>query len=123
VVADDSSELAVCFLVEIGWVADGSDKLDGLEWVGVVELFVGMDNLRVGGDDPSVEGQIPSRHGCACVIQAIEGDGAVICDPQVECDGGELVDDSDRERFWSGAGGCSMLEKFDGDGGEADFLL
>jgi hypothetical protein len=43
--------------------------------------------------------------------------------PQIECDGGELVDDSDGERFWARAGGGGMLEEFNGDGGEADFLL
>ena len=67
--------------------------------MGVVKLFVGMDNLRVGGDDPPVEGQVPIRHGRACVIQAIEGDGAVIGGPQVGGDGGELVDDPDRKGF------------------------
>jgi hypothetical protein len=124
VVADDSSEFAVCFLIEIGGIADGTDKLDGLEGVGVVELLVGMDNRRVlGGDDPSVEGQIPSSHGGASIVQTIEGNGAGSGGPQVEGDGGELVVDSDRERFWSGARGGSMLEKFDGDGGKADFLL
>jgi hypothetical protein len=110
VVADDSSEFAVCLLIEIGGVADGADKLDGFEWVGVVELFIGMDNLGVGGDDPLVECQIPSGHGGACVIQTIEGDGASSGGSQVECDGGKLVIDSDWERFWSGAGRGGVLE-------------
>jgi hypothetical protein len=52
----DSGEFAVCFLVELCGVTDGADKPDGFEWVGVVKLFVGMDNLGVGGDDPAVEG-------------------------------------------------------------------
>jgi hypothetical protein len=122
VVADDSSEFAVCLLIEIGGVADGADKLDGLEWVSIVELFVGMDNLGVCGDDPSVECQVTSGHGGASVVQTIEGDGASSGSSQVECDGGKLVIDPDREWFWARAGRGSMLEQFDGYGGEADSL-
>ena len=110
-------------LGKTGLVADGADQLDGFERVGVVKLFIRMYQLGIGGDDPSVEGEVPSGHGGAGVVEAIEADGASCGSSQVDGDGWELVVDSDGEWLGARRGRGGMLEQFNGDGGETNSLL
>jgi hypothetical protein len=77
VVADNSGELSVGCGIKVGEVLDSADELNWFEWVRVIELLEGMDEVRVGHDRPLVEEEVARTDGGTSVIETHEGDSGV----------------------------------------------
>jgi len=53
-VADDGCELAMHGFAVVLWVANSTAKLNGFEWVGIVEALKASDNIGILAHDPEM---------------------------------------------------------------------
>jgi hypothetical protein len=120
VVANNSGELPVGCSVKVGGVLDSSNELNWFEWVHVIELLEGMDEVRVGRNHPLVEEEVARTDGGTSVIETHKGHSDVKGMSQVNSNCGHQVVDADWERRKTGAGGGRLLEDLDKDCAEAD---